>query len=102
MNADGSGQINLTAALTDGSQFTGPVWSPDGTEIALSRHPDCYESGLITIAADGSGETGVYCNYDARNLSWQSSSVQPAPVPVRKSGTTTITPSQHSGWPSAP
>jgi TolB protein len=71
MNADGSGQTNLTAALTDGTQFSGPVWSPDGSQIALKRHPDCYEGGLITIAADGSGETGVYCNYDARDFSWQ-------------------------------
>jgi Tol biopolymer transport system component len=71
MNADGSGQINVTGALTDGTQFSDPVWSPDESEIALNRYPDQLGSCLIIFAADGSAETGVYCGYDVRNISWQ-------------------------------
>jgi Tol biopolymer transport system component len=61
MNADGSGQTNLTN--NNGNQIDdfGPVWSPDGTKIAVSSgqirigaHPDIY-----VMNADGSGLTNL-------------------------------------------
>src|SRR6266545_3430990 len=50
MNADGSGQANLThKARTDD---LGPAWSPDGTKIAFASEGDIY-----VMNADGSGQT---------------------------------------------
>jgi TolB protein len=72
MDADGTNLVNVTANLTDGTLFREPAWSPDGTKIALQRYPDCYGGGLITINVDGTGETGVFCLYDARRFAWQS------------------------------
>jgi TolB protein len=72
MNADGTSQVNVTAGLTDGQLFTEPAWSPDGTKLAVRRSPDCYSAGLITINIDGTGESGVFCLYDAQNYAWQS------------------------------
>jgi TolB protein len=36
MNADGSGQTRILAALGDGIDYSLPVWSPDGTRIAYT------------------------------------------------------------------
>jgi Tol biopolymer transport system component len=36
MNADGSGQTRVLAALGDGTDYSLPVWSPDGTRIAYT------------------------------------------------------------------
>jgi Tol biopolymer transport system component len=71
VNADGSGQVNLTGRLTR-TFYGNPAWSPDGTEIVVTRRDDCGGNGIAIIAADGRGETGLYCNYDARNPAWQS------------------------------
>jgi TolB protein len=72
MNADGTNQVNVTAGVTDGQLFRDPAWSPDGTQLAVRRSPDCYGGGLITINIDGTGETSVFCLYDAQNNAWQS------------------------------
>jgi Tol biopolymer transport system component len=67
VNADGSGQVNLTnSASTEGD----PSWSPDGTRIAFSSDrdstdPECdgyfepcnYE--IYVMNADGTGQTRV-------------------------------------------
>ncbi|MFI6503650.1 hypothetical protein [Nonomuraea typhae] len=49
MNADGSGQANLSADTTTSGA---PRWSPDGAKIAFTRDNDLY-----TMNADGSGKT---------------------------------------------
>jgi WD40-like Beta Propeller Repeat len=52
MNADGSGEIQLT---NDPADDEDPAWAPDGTRIAFlsARAP----KGLYTMSSDGSGET---------------------------------------------
>ena len=63
MNADGSGQENLTRQPASDSN---PAWSPDGRAIAFvqkkctggRRDPPCataYETSLYVVNADGSG-----------------------------------------------
>ena len=55
MNADGSGQTNLThnGAASD----FGPAWSPDGSRIAFaSLRDDNYD--VYVMLADGSGTAG--------------------------------------------
>ena len=49
MNANGSGQIEVTDASS-------PTWSPDGTKIAFMRSTDHYEDDLWMMNADGSGQ----------------------------------------------
>lgn len=45
MNADGSGQVNLTnSPETD----TGPSWSPDGTQIVFTEHHQAHRRILST------------------------------------------------------
>ena len=55
MNADGSGQRNLTH--TPSFTFGSPSWSPDGTKIMFRRNWDIY-----MINADGSGERNLTRN----------------------------------------
>jgi Tol biopolymer transport system component len=49
MNADGSGQTELTS----GTQNMDPAWSPDGTQIAFAR-PTSNGLNLFVMNADGS------------------------------------------------
>jgi len=52
VNADGSGQTNLT----DNTVWDGdPAWSPDGTQIAFTRRDGNAE--IYIMNADGSGQT---------------------------------------------
>jgi hypothetical protein len=60
MNADGSGQTNLTSAVLpiDGevtsAQLDAPDWSPDGTKIAFERSFKVL-GDILVINADGTG-----------------------------------------------
>jgi Tol biopolymer transport system component len=54
MNADGSGQRNLTGSLGGGV----PAWSPDGQHIAFSTCCDSIPN-LYVMNADGSGQRRV-------------------------------------------
>lgn len=58
MNADGSGQTNLTKNAADD---TYPTWSPDGKKIAFNTLRDGnYE--IYVMSADGSGQTRLTNN----------------------------------------
>ena len=59
VNTDGSEATRHTATrLTQGSPWDNdPSWSPDGTEIVFNRSFYQGDSYLVTVAADGTGET---------------------------------------------
>jgi hypothetical protein len=50
MNADGSGQMQLTSAGSSTDSEFSPAWSPDGSRIAFGRN-----AALFVVNADGSG-----------------------------------------------
>src|SRR6187551_121747 len=56
MNADGSGQTNLTNDPADDSS---PAWSPDGSQIAFSRFDDNVAADVYVMNADGSDQTDL-------------------------------------------
>jgi Tol biopolymer transport system component len=58
MNADGSGQRKLTHTREAG-EF-GPAWSPDGQQIAFTRHAGTSgEVRIVVMNADGSAKHAV-------------------------------------------
>ena len=59
MNADGSGQRNLTRNATDD---WGPVWSPDGRTIAFQRSSSSHGNETVDVYvmnADGSDQQNL-------------------------------------------
>src|SRR5947209_8224741 len=67
MNADGSGQINLS---NNGFYDTNPSWSPDGTKIAFYSSRTSFDQ-IFVMNADGSGQINLSNNaFDDTNPSW--------------------------------
>jgi len=58
MNADGTGQIDLT---NNPASDRKPVWSPDGTKIAFYSLSDSNNE-VYVMNADGSGQVNVTNN----------------------------------------
>ena len=58
MNADGSGQVNLT---NNPAEDDGPVWSPDGTKILFHTNRDGNPE-VYVMNADGSGQMNLTNN----------------------------------------
>ena len=54
MNADGTGQVNLT---NDAAVQGSPAWSPDGNKIAYDQAGPNSSFTLWTMLADGSNRT---------------------------------------------
>ncbi|MDE2663035.1 MAG: hypothetical protein OXI39_08535 [Gemmatimonadota bacterium] len=76
MNADGSGQMNLTRGRVEFRDpfDEHPAWSPDGTWIAFSSDRDDRFDGnreIYVMGADGSGQTRLTNNSaDDRTPAW--------------------------------
>lgn len=58
MNADGSGQINLTGPVP-GASHAGPSFSSDGSKIVFSRSLSGGFSDIFVVGVDGSGLTNL-------------------------------------------
>ncbi|MEN3327671.1 MAG: TolB protein [Acidobacteriota bacterium] len=61
MNADGSGQIQLTP-FANGIFDQSPAWSPDGARIACGRATFTVKSQIYVMNADGSNATRLTNN----------------------------------------
>ena len=85
MNADGSGDTQLTFPGAGNISNNFPSWSPDGTRIAFTSDRD-GNYDVYVMGADGSGQTRVTTTADGESFSpaWQS-------VPVVPPTTTTTT-----------
>jgi Tol biopolymer transport system component len=59
MNADGSGQTQVTHETTTTTAASWPAWSPDGKRIAFTRDAPNNKSQLAVIDADGSAEAAL-------------------------------------------
>ncbi len=58
MNADGSGQTNLTRNTVNDRE-TDPGFSPDGSRIVYVREPDAGTQSIYVMNADGSAPTDL-------------------------------------------
>ena len=58
MNADGTGQTNVSNDATAGGNNRDPVWSPDGTKIAFSRAGEGHMNVWV-MNADGSAQVNL-------------------------------------------
>jgi len=72
MNADGTGQANLTNSF---SADESPSWSPDGTQIAFETYRNAKWEIYVMNASDGSGQ-------ESRDDGSSTSSVYPAWSPA--------------------
>jgi hypothetical protein len=73
MNADGSGQVQLTGGAWKDSE---PAWSPDGTTIAFTSTRD-GDAEIFVMGADGSGETQITTNgVSDRDPNWSPDGTQ--------------------------
>jgi len=61
INADGTGRRRLTDGLD-------PAWSPDGSQVALSRWRE--PRGVWIVQADGSGERRLFAWSESRTPAW--------------------------------
>ncbi len=64
MNADGSGQTNLT---NNPAFDFAPDWSPDGTKIAFHSERDSFLDAIYVMNADGSDQTKL-TNHPSNNF----------------------------------
>ncbi len=84
MNADGSGQANLT---NHSARDFDPSWSPDGTRIAFASYRDGHTSEIYVMNADGSGQTRLTTNYDSDYApAWSPDGTRIAFTSVRSEG----------------
>ena len=90
MNADGSGQTNLTR---DPAEESDPVWSPDGTRIAFVKALEGHRN-IWVMNADGSGQTNLTPGAvttgqanEGTNPTWSPTGpASPTPTPPATSG----------------
>ncbi len=70
MNADGSGQVNLTKdPSSDDAQ---PAWSPDGTKIAFGADTGAGDADIYVMAATGGARTAIGATAtDETSPDWQ-------------------------------
>ncbi len=85
MNADGSGQTNLT---NNSAYDNRPAWSPDGTKIAFTRNSNGFDE-IYVMKADGSEQINLTNNPTANDYrpTWSPDGTKIAFVSDRDSAT---------------